>query len=542
MESITFAFKKINLLSDAQIKVLVAVFGALLFMPFLGQVHLFDWDEINFAESAREMLLTNDFLRVQINFEPFWEKPPLFFWLQAISMKLFGINEFAARFPNALVGVGTFVALYHIGNQLFNRKFALLWVLAYAGTFLPHLYFKSGIIDPLFNLLIFLAIYQLHQAFSIVKNAKAILWAGLFIGLALLTKGPVALLVSGLVAVLFLVLKWELNWKNIAYLLLFSIAALIVASLWFGLETWQNGSWFLQTFFDYNLRLMKTEDSGHGQPVYYHPIVLFIGCVPTSILCLRMLVRNKDVGENSFALIMQLLFWVVLVIFSLVKTKIVHYSSLCYFPITFLAVFYVFRYRIENWQKVLISIMAVLIGLAFVALPFFVKNVNYFLPFINDVFARENLKADVYWSGFEAVVGFILILSSIYGLWFIKNSFHQLCIVFFGIIISFQLALYWIVPKIETHVQGAMIDFLISTQKEDCYVKAIGFKSYAQYFYTNRKPNYNAAMDDETRLVYGKIDKPAYLITKCDRDSYRLIPQLEVVMEKNGWVVYKRKP
>ena len=50
----------------------------------LGNVHLFDWDEINFAESAREMIESGDYLRVQINYLPFWEKPPFFFcyfWL-----------------------------------------------------------------------------------------------------------------------------------------------------------------------------------------------------------------------------------------------------------------------------------------------------------------------------------------------------------------------------------------------------------------------------------------------------------------------------
>jgi len=45
----------------------------------LGHVHLFDWDEINFAESAREMISSGDYMRVQINYSPFWEKPPLFF-------------------------------------------------------------------------------------------------------------------------------------------------------------------------------------------------------------------------------------------------------------------------------------------------------------------------------------------------------------------------------------------------------------------------------------------------------------------------------
>ncbi|HEY8366017.1 MAG TPA: glycosyltransferase family 39 protein, partial [Bacteroidia bacterium] len=56
----------------------ILVLALICFFPFLGGVHLFDWDEINFAEIAREMILSNDYLRPTINFEPFWEKPPLF--------------------------------------------------------------------------------------------------------------------------------------------------------------------------------------------------------------------------------------------------------------------------------------------------------------------------------------------------------------------------------------------------------------------------------------------------------------------------------
>jgi 4-amino-4-deoxy-L-arabinose transferase-like glycosyltransferase len=107
----------------------VALLAAILFIPFLGQVHLFDWDEVNFAESAREMLVTGDYFRVQINYLPFWEKPPLFFWLQAASMSIFGINEFAARFPNAVCGILTLSLLFYIGKRTFSSRFAWLWVL-----------------------------------------------------------------------------------------------------------------------------------------------------------------------------------------------------------------------------------------------------------------------------------------------------------------------------------------------------------------------------------------------------------------------------
>src|SRR3954467_10911277 len=108
---------------------IIILAGSLLFFPFIGHLHLFDWDEINFAECAREMIVSKDYLRMQIDFKPFFEKPPLFIWLQVLSMKLFGINEFAARFPNALVGIITMVALFYIGKKVVNEKMATWWVI-----------------------------------------------------------------------------------------------------------------------------------------------------------------------------------------------------------------------------------------------------------------------------------------------------------------------------------------------------------------------------------------------------------------------------
>ena len=168
-------------------------------MPFLGAVHLFDWDEVNFAESAREMMLTQEYFRVQINFLPFWEKPPLFFWLQTVSYYLFGVNEFAARFPNAVCGILVLLTLFNIGKTHFNGRIATLWVLFTTASLTPHLYYKSGIIDPWFNYFIFLSIYQLYLAFiNPQKRNKHFMLMGIFNGLAILTKSPVALLVLGL--------------------------------------------------------------------------------------------------------------------------------------------------------------------------------------------------------------------------------------------------------------------------------------------------------------------------------------------------------
>src|ERR1700679_1988920 len=114
----------------------IVLLGAVLFLPFLGKVHLFDWDEINFAECAREMVAAKQYFLVTINYLPFWEKPPLFIWMQALSMKLFGVSDYAARLPNAICGIVTMLVLFRIGTLYKDKRFGLLWVLAYIGSML----------------------------------------------------------------------------------------------------------------------------------------------------------------------------------------------------------------------------------------------------------------------------------------------------------------------------------------------------------------------------------------------------------------------
>lgn len=138
---------------------IILTFGALLFIPFLGSVHLFDWDEVNFAEISREMIESGNYMQPQINYLPFYEKPPLFMWMQVLAMKLFGINEFSARLPNALFGIIVLISLYQIGKRHFSAQFAWLWVLCFGASIAPHFYFRTGLIDPIFNFFIFLSLY-----------------------------------------------------------------------------------------------------------------------------------------------------------------------------------------------------------------------------------------------------------------------------------------------------------------------------------------------------------------------------------------------
>lgn len=534
---------------------LITAGALLLFIPFLGSVHLFDWDEINFAECAREMLVTGDYFSVQINFQPFWEKPPLFIWLQALAMNLFGVNEFAARLPNVVCGCLTLLVLFNIGKKLVDIKFGLLWVLVYAGSFLPHFYFKSGIIDPWFNLFIFGGIYyfiQFSNNNSSNNSNRLLLLSALFIGLGMLTKGPVAVLVFCLCFGVYWIIKRFQPIITIKQIILYAAAVGVVGGLWFVLLLLTGNKHIIQEFFVYQVRLFNTQDSGHGGPFFYHWLVLLVGCFPLSIFALRAFQKNSSDTpyQKHFKQWMLILFWVVLILFSIVKTKIVHYSSLCYFPLSFLAAYSVYKLITENlsWKKyisVLLLIIASLIGIALAALPIVDRYKQAVIDSgtIKDTFAVENLKAQVHWTGCEWLIGAFLIIGTTIMLLIRKQKLQTGIIgIFIVSLLSVNMAMMVVVPRIEPYSQGAAIEFYEYLQDKDCYVETLGYKSYAHLFYSRKKPQVNPNSYQIDWLLYGAIDKPAYFVCKINvADDVKKNYALTEIYRKNGFVFLMRK-
>ncbi len=540
---------------------LLIVAGAFFFIPFLWSAHLFDWDEINFAESAREMLLTNNYTQVQINFKPFWEKPPFFFWLQALAMKVFGVNEFAARLPNALFGILTLVVFYKIGKKMYDGRFGFLWAISYLGSLLPHLYFKSAIIDPVFNFFIFLSIYFLFQTvqhYQQAKDKRFALFAGIFAGLAILTKGPVGLLLIGLtIGIFWMMQRFKAICSKLS-ILIFVAAMVIVSSAWYGLEVIKNGWWFFETFIKYQIRLLTTADAGHAQPFYYHFLVVFIGCFPMSAFALKSLFKaepNDDSSQIKFRKIMLYLFWVVMIVFTIVKTKIVHYSSMAYFPLSFLSA-YTLYYFLEKNQKpqryvfFLLCLLGGIFSLILIGLPIFAYFKTAFYPYIKDPFAVMSLSTDVHWGGWEFLIGLVYLLMLAVGIW--KLYKMQLAS---GIISLFFAAAFclWgylaiIVPKVEAYSQRPAISFYEGLKGKDVYVSPLWFTSYAHYFYFqipfySKTEVYNEkGQINVDWLLNGAIDKPAYFVIKAKRmeDLQKEHPNVHLVEVKGGFALYRR--
>jgi len=543
---------------------LIALAAILLFIPFLGRVHLFDWDEINFAEASREMIKMDDYTRVYIDFKPFWEKPPMFFWMQSSAMKLFGVTEFAARFPNAICGIFTLIAVFLCGSRIYDRKFGILWALAYGGSLFPNMYFKSGIIDPWFNLFTFLALYNFilyhwkRNGFDHERVKKSqlyyVIWSGVFMGLAVLMKGQVALMIFLLCLGVYLVINRFKIYFGWGHALLFLVAVILVTFTWYGYETIKRGPWFINEFLKYQYRLFTTHDADQAGFFGYHYIVLLVGCFPASVLAIPSFFKAKYNGrsDRDFKKWMVILFWVVSILFTIVQSRIIHYSALAWFPVTFLAAYSLYKWErremvYKKYVGVVTAVLGGLISLLLLGVAVIGLNVKKLAPYVEDTFARGNMEAEVHWSGWEGLIGIGMVVTLVIGIRSLsRQDFSRAARYFFvgtALVIFFASAI--IVPKVERYSQGAAIDFFIARQGESCYVHTLGYKSYGDLFYTHKEKPTNPHADDEYWLLTGPIDKPVYFVTKVDRiEKYEgrpEYPELKELYRKNGFVFLKRE-
>lgn len=538
---------------DLTFQLAIVLVGGLLFIPLNGRLNLFDWDELNFAESAREMILTKDYLNVKIYFKSFWEKPPLFIWLQVVSMKLFGINEFAARFPNAICGIITLLIIFNIGKKLYDSRFGMIWVMTYIGSLLSFFYFKSGIIDPWFNLFIFLGIYFWVMATRAEKISKEIylsILSGGSIGLAILTKGPVALLIFIIiVTILFLLngFRFSINWKGI---ILFTLTLVLIGGLWFILQMISGNTDVIVDFIVYQVRLFKTEDAGHGGFPLYHFVILLFGMFPASVFAIQ---GHKYIGEKDdrkvFHITMIALLWTVLLLFSIVNTKIVHYSSLAYFPVTYLAAYSITmlvegKFHFRKWQKIFLIAIGSIASVILISLPFFevLKEAIINRGLVTDEFTRGNLQVDPGWNMPYSLIGIILFAGCILSIFIIRKKLLKYTVLFFSSLVFVYLSMIFVTSGIEKISQRTVIDFIKDASEKDVYIHSF-YKTYAILFYGKIQEPGNSQVFQTEWLTRGKIDKDAYFILRIhDKENIlSTYPELSVLYEKNGYVFCERK-
>jgi hypothetical protein len=334
--------------------------------------------------------------------------------------------------------------------------------------------------------------------------------------------------------------------------LLFTAVSAITGGFWFILQIINGNADLIGDFIDYQLRLFSTPDAGHAGFFMYHFVILLIGVFPASLIALLSFRDHFDGPglRKDFFLWMMILFWTVIILFSIVNTKIIHYSSLCYFPLTFLAALSIRKYenseiRIPYWLKALIGVFAIMYGLIVAFIPLMDRFKYRFLENLQqkDPFTAANLSAEVEWTGFEFLIGVAYILGVMTTLYFInRNRKWTLKLLFILTSIFIYLTIVFITPRVEAYSQRAAIEFYRSIADKDAYIATLGFKSYAHLFYGQVNPAKGLDTADTQWLLKGNIDRDAYFVFKINRKEryFEEYPQLTYLYEKNGFVFAKR--
>lgn len=523
----------------------LTVLGGLFFLG-IGQTHLFDWDEINFAESAREMMQTGDYLRVQVNYEPFWEKPPFFIWMQVASMKLFGVNAFAARFPNAIFGILYLITIYLIGRKHFSPKLGLIWALVFCGSLLPNAYFKSGIIDPSFNFFIFLSVYFMIRVISGLdeeKRGRLALLSGVFSGMSVITKGPVGFLLLGLTLFVYLVIKRFKPFPKIKYIFIFLGGLIGIILVWLTMEFSQNGFEIIRQFIAYQAELFSSDVAGHQQPFYYHFVVVFFGCFPISIIAIPHLLKKRSDTNLDFHMWMLCLFWCVLILFSIVTTKIIHYSSMTWVPLSFVAAYSLYlidlkKIALSRFVKWGYLVLGVLLSVAFLAIAYFIANNYEFAEKITDPFVAASLRQDINLNPLGFAVGGILLVGTVTGFILLRKSkIGAFALTTAGsVMIALLIACYTLLPAIEQFAQGPAIEFYERSEREGIKIVTFQYKSYGQYFYAKTEER----REEMDWFLISDTDESLYLVAKQGNEWLSEKFKFELVECKGGFCLYKR--
>jgi 4-amino-4-deoxy-L-arabinose transferase-like glycosyltransferase len=528
----------------------IILLSSLFMLPYLGSVNLFDSNEINYAESSREMILTGDYLNVQIDFLPFVEKPPLFFWLQVASMKIFGINEFAARFPNFICGILTLMILYSFGKRIYGHRFGLFWVLSFGSAILPFFFFKSGIIDPWYNLLFFsgIAFFILYMDSA---GRRTRMWnvalAALFLGLAVLTKGPVAVLIFFICLIIFLFLRrFDLK-VTLQETVLFLSILLTIGGSWYLYQFVSGNGYVLREFIQYSIDIFSQERSGHGGFFGYYLVILLLGVFPASVIAMKSITKKSEKTEiqRLFKQWMYILILVIIVLYSIARTKLLNYSSLAYFPLTFLAAWVWDKWvdrkiEIGTYQVIMIFIISILYSSLVIVIPLLANHPDWLsrkeLSFINE-FTRAALQRDVHWSGYEWMVGIFLILGVMFSLiQILRRNTNGMVILHMVVLIYVTASLYIFTGRIEDYTQRVAVKFYKGLKGQQVYVRPLGFKSYAHLFYFDKQPGETRLTVDQ--MMENELDRDAYFVIQKNKKEVFLerYPQLEIILEKDGYV------
>jgi len=304
-----------------------AVLAAAVILTFyrLGAGTLWDQDETKYAQVAREILQTGDPITLHVNGSPWYVHPPLYMWLVAATGRVAGFSTFTVRVWSGVASVVAVYATMLLGRALFNERTGVLAGAALAVTFHFLVQSRLAVFDTVLLAFMLLAAYAALRGYQRRRRADY-LWFFVFAGLATLTKGPIGLLLPGLVVAMFVTVRraWS-RWREVPWVAGLALYALIGLS-WYGGETLLHGAAFVRTVLGYYGvgRFFGVVENQAG-PWYYYLPILAIGAFPWTAFWPAAAVWHGRRLRDDGSLFVVLWCGAVAVFYSLARTKLPNY-------------------------------------------------------------------------------------------------------------------------------------------------------------------------------------------------------------------------
>jgi 4-amino-4-deoxy-L-arabinose transferase-like glycosyltransferase len=310
------------------------------YFSHLGAIGFVGPDEPRYAWIARDMAETGDWITPRLYGKPWFEKPPLFYWSAAVCFKVFGVSEAAARLPSAISALLATLALAWLALRVYGAETAR-WLLLLLPTTVGMIGFShAAATDMPFSGMLTIAMVCAAVVLGLTRNENtpilprtpwlALILFGFFLGLAVLAKGPAAIVLSG--GAVFFWAIFTKRWRD-AFRLFHpaAIAAFCLTALpWYILCAHRNQDFFRIFIIEHNFKRYLTPAFQHIQPFWYYGPIVLLALIPWIALLLplwtdlRQLWKDESLRRPSVLLF---LCWAAftLLFFSVSKSKLPGY-------------------------------------------------------------------------------------------------------------------------------------------------------------------------------------------------------------------------
>lgn len=499
---------------------------ALSFFLGLGWVPLFDLDEGAFTEATREMLESGIYSATYLDGEPRYDKPILFYWIQATTVSLFGFNEWAFRLPSVLMASLWAWAFYQFCVQFIGRTRGTIATLFLVNCLWVALIARSAIADATLNLFLSLTFFNIWRYFNQQKPAylyRAYLW----MGLGILAKGPIAVAVPLVVSVLYLIVSKERAQLYKAYFNPIGWVIFIATVLpWVIAVSIEQGTGFFYGFIvEHNLKRFSSTRENHGGSLLYFVFALPLILLPLSGLIPRVAQKAKALWQDNLNRFLILWFAVVFCLFSFSKTQLPHYILNGCVPL-----FILFARQSVIFSRWRLATIAPILAMAlFTALPWLIPESNPESTRFDE--ATLSRFSEVYFPAYTWLAA--VALAIVIGLALLPRLATWQRLVLSGVVIN--IFVFTVLVKIISGLQQAPIHHMISfIDKQNTNAQVVAYRMHMPSFSVYREKITPLRAPEAGEWVMTRVDR----VKRLREDTQAKNIELTKLHQSGGLVLF----